>query len=77
MIYISSKNFRHPIPKTFTKLHPTTLHLSTLHFFPFKLHPTTLHKIFATLLFFHYTSFLIAFLTPFLNSQVYKRKSLN
>jgi len=29
MVCISSKNDRHPVPKTFTPLH-----LSTLHFFP-------------------------------------------
>ena len=48
MIYVSSNNFRHPVTKTFTTLHPTTfnstsLHLLTLHFLSFKLHPTTLH----------------------------------
>ena len=48
MICISSNNDKHPVPKTFTPLQPTTLHstslhLSTLHFFLFKLHPTTLH----------------------------------
>jgi len=34
---------RHPVPKTFTPLHSTSLCLSTLHFISFKLHPTTLH----------------------------------
>jgi len=48
MIYVSSNSVRHPVPKTFTTLHPTTLlsatlHLKTLHFLSFKLHPTTLH----------------------------------
>jgi len=53
MIYISSNNIRHPVTKTFTILHPTTLHfttpvdtslyLSTLHFLSFKHHPATLH----------------------------------
>jgi len=43
MVLISSKNDRHPVPKTFTTLHSTPLHLSTLHFFPFKLYPSTLH----------------------------------
>jgi len=42
MIYISSNNVRHPVTKTFTTLHRTTLlstslNLSTLHFFSFKL----------------------------------------
>jgi hypothetical protein len=43
MIYISSKNVRHPVTKTFTQLHFTSLHLSTLHFLSFKLDLTTLH----------------------------------
>ena len=48
MIYIYSKNARHPVTKTFTTLHHTSpnytsLHLSTLHFLSFKLHPATLH----------------------------------
>jgi len=43
MICISSNNDRHPVPKTFTTLHSTSLHLSTLHFFPFKLYLSTLH----------------------------------
>jgi len=48
MIYISSNNDRRLVTETFTTLHPTTphstsLHLSTVHFFSFKLHPTTLH----------------------------------
>jgi len=38
MACISSNNDRHPISKT-----STSLHLSTLHFFPFKLYPSTLH----------------------------------
>ena len=45
MIYISSDNGRHPVTKTFTKLHYTSLHLSILHFFPLnftQLHFTTL-----------------------------------
>jgi len=37
------KNDRYPVTKTFTARQSTSLHLSTLHFFPFKLHPTTLH----------------------------------
>ena len=37
-IYISSNNYRHPVTKTFAPLH-----LSTLHFIPFKLQPTTIH----------------------------------
>ena len=37
MIYISSNNVSHPVTKTFTTLHSTSLHLSTLHFFSFKL----------------------------------------
>jgi hypothetical protein len=39
---ISSNNNRHPVTKNFTPLHYTSLHLSTLHFCPFK-HPPTLH----------------------------------
>ena len=47
MICKSSNNGRHPVTMTFTTLHPTKLHstslnLSTLHFFAFKLHPLTL-----------------------------------
>jgi hypothetical protein len=38
MIYISSNNVGRPVSKTFTTLHPTTLH-----FLSVKLHPTTLH----------------------------------
>jgi hypothetical protein len=30
MIYISSDNVRHPVTKTFTTLHPTTLHIHCL-----------------------------------------------
>jgi hypothetical protein len=30
MIYISSNNVRHPVTKTFTALHPTTLHFTTI-----------------------------------------------
>jgi hypothetical protein len=30
MIYISSNNGRHPVTKTFTILHPTKLHCTTL-----------------------------------------------
>ena len=36
-------NDRHPVTKTFTPFHYTSLYLSILHFFPFKLHPATLH----------------------------------
>jgi len=48
VIYISSNKVKHPVTKTFTTLHQTTLNstslqLSTLHFLPFKLHPNTLH----------------------------------
>ena len=43
MICISSNDAGHPVTKTFTTLHSTSLHLSTLHFLPFKLHPTTIH----------------------------------
>jgi len=48
MIYIFSNSVRHPVTKTFTTLHPTTListslPLSALPFLSFKLHPTTLH----------------------------------
>jgi len=32
MIYMSSNNVRHRVTKTFTTLHSTSLHLSTLHF---------------------------------------------
>jgi hypothetical protein len=39
-IYVFPNNFRHPVTKTFTTLHPTTLH-----FLSFKLHPTTLHLL--------------------------------
>ena len=47
MIYISS-DVRHPVTKTRTTLHPTSLrstslHFPTPHFLPFKLHPATLH----------------------------------
>ena len=42
VICISSNNVRHHVAKTFTTLRSTSLHLSTLHYFPFKLHPTTL-----------------------------------
>ena len=45
-IYISSNNVRHPVIKTyttFTTLHSTSLHMSTLHFLSFKLDPNTLH----------------------------------
>ena len=50
VIYISSNNVRHPFAKTFTTLHPTTLHsallqLSAFLFLPYKLHPTTLHYL--------------------------------
>jgi len=31
MIYTSSNNRRHPVIKTFTPLHPTTLHSTSLH----------------------------------------------
>jgi hypothetical protein len=43
VIYVSFNIVRHPVAKTFTSLHYPSLHLSTLHFLPFKLHPTTLH----------------------------------
>jgi len=43
MIYISSNNVRHPVTKTFTTLHSTSLFLLTLHFFSYKLHPAALH----------------------------------
>ena len=43
MFCISSNNDRHPITKTFTTLHSSSLHLSTLHFLSFKLQPATLH----------------------------------
>jgi len=43
VIYISSNDGRHPVTTTFTTLHCTALHLSTLHFLSLKLHPTTLH----------------------------------
>ena len=48
VIYISSNNVRHPVIKTFTTVHPTTLnsnslHLWTLQFPSFKLHPITFH----------------------------------
>jgi len=43
MISISSNNVRHPVTKTFTTLHSTSLHLSALHFLSFKLHPSTFH----------------------------------
>jgi len=39
LIYISYNNDRHPVTKTFTTLHYTSQHLSTLHFFPFKTSP--------------------------------------
>jgi hypothetical protein len=42
-ICISSKNDRHPVPKTLSPISYTSLNLSTFHFFPFRLHPTTLH----------------------------------
>jgi len=42
-VYISCNNDRHPVTKTFTTLHSTSLHLSTLHFLSFKLRPTALH----------------------------------
>ena len=45
MFCISSNNDRHLVPETFTTLRSTSLHLSTLQFFPFKLHPTTLHYL--------------------------------
>jgi len=67
MIYISSNNVRHPVPKTFptlhytspnyTSLHFTSLHLSTLHFLSFKLHPTTLHSTSLHLSTLHFLSF--------------------
>jgi len=43
MKYLPSNNVGHPVTKTFTTLHSTSLHLSTLHFLSFKLHPTTLY----------------------------------
>ena len=43
VIYTSSNNVRHPVTKTFTTLHSTSLYFLTLHFLPFNLHPTTLH----------------------------------
>ena len=43
IIYISSNNGRHPVTKTFTTLHSTSLHMSILHFLSFQLHPTALH----------------------------------
>jgi len=42
-VSVSSNNNRHLVPKTFIPLHSTSLHLSTLHSFPFKLYPSTLH----------------------------------
>jgi hypothetical protein len=43
-IYISYNNGRHPVTKTFTSFHYTSLHLSTFIFFLFKLHLTKLHS---------------------------------
>jgi len=44
VIYISAyNNDRYPVTNTFTPLHYTSLHLSTLQFFSFKLHPSTVH----------------------------------
>jgi hypothetical protein len=48
MISVSSNIVIHPVTKTFTTRHPTTLHsnslrLSTFHFLSIKLHPGTLH----------------------------------
>jgi len=41
VIYISSKNIRHPVTKNFTILHYTSLHFTTLHYT--SLHFTHLH----------------------------------
>jgi len=41
MIYIYSNNNRHPLSKTFTKLHPTTLHFTTSQLNFTQLHFTT------------------------------------
>ena len=50
MINISSNNFRHPVTKTFTALHSTSLNLSTLHTISHlnftQLHFTPLHYTF-------------------------------
>ena len=43
VIFLSFNNDRQPVIKSFTPLHYTSLHLSTLHFFPFILHPNTIH----------------------------------
>ena len=43
MIYVSSNNVRHPVPKTFTTLHPTTLHYTCRHVTSCHLNFTQLH----------------------------------
>ena len=43
MVCINFNKDRHPVPKSFTPLHYTSLHLSILYFFPLKLYSSTLH----------------------------------